>query len=85
MGRKWSPPGKIREPVKGNLTAFGVTSIDGARVNVTDPPTSATGQLFDEVEPPPIGLTGAGGTLPEEQRRSVSPDSVVRRRRRSGY
>lgn len=84
MGRKWTPPGKIREPVKGNLTAFGVTSIEGARINTVDPP-AMTGQPFEEVAPPPIGLTGAGGTLPEEQRRSVSPDSAMRRRRRSGY
>lgn len=38
-------PGKIKEPVTGNLRGF-VSELSGARVTATDPPTSARQQRY---------------------------------------
>ena len=38
MGDTWQKPGKITEGAGGQLGAFGIKSLEGARVTMIDPP-----------------------------------------------
>ena len=46
MGQRWDAPGKITEPATAGLKAFGIDTIPGARVNMTDPPVSERQRKF---------------------------------------
>jgi hypothetical protein len=47
MGRsKWQRPGKIKEDPGDQLRAFGIESIPGARITMTDPAVSQVQQGF---------------------------------------
>lgn len=42
----WAMPGRIVEPSSEGLRAFGIESLPGARINVTDPPVSEKQRRF---------------------------------------
>ena len=46
MGARWDLPAKLTEPVEGILREFGITEIEGARINAVDPPTSERQRRF---------------------------------------
>ena len=53
----WLPPARVTEAAGDQLSAFGVTSIPGARVNMTDPATSEKQRKFMGAE---LGRLRAG-------------------------
>ena len=43
---KWLPPGKVTEPAGDQLKEFGIESVPGARVTMTDPAVSVAQRRF---------------------------------------
>ena len=43
---KWLPPEKVTEPAGDQLKEFGITSVPGARITMTDPAVSVAQRRF---------------------------------------